>query len=281
MVGDEVTARGATTARAVPGGTLSVDRMPAHWLMARLGKRVLRPGGREATRWLLERARVGPTDDVIELAPGLGATARVLLAKGPRSYVAVERDAAAVSATAEVIADAGAVEARVVKADASRTGVADHGASIVIGEAMLSMQPPRHKQAIIREAARVLRPEGRYLLHELAVVPEDIAPALHAQLERDLGASIHVGVRIGTPRQWREWLEAEGFALEEVRLLPMRLLEVDRLIQDEGLAGTARFAWNVLRTPGALTRMRAVRASFYAHSHRLRAIAMVARRLPT
>ena len=280
MIGDQLTAGSTTASRVEPGGNLSVERMPAHWLMARLGKRVLRPGGREATRWLLERARIDGTDDVIELAPGLGATARELLARGPRSYVAVERDAAAVSATEEVIAAARAVTARVVKADASRTGVADESASVVIGEAMLSMQPARHKQAIIHEAARVLRPGGRYLLHELAVVPEDIAHSDHAQLERDLSASIHVGVRIGTPSQWRQWLEAEGFALEEVHLLPMRLLEVDRLIQDEGLARTARFAWNMLRTRGAFSRMKAVRASFHVHSHSLRAIAMVARRLP-
>lgn len=280
MIGDQLTVGSTTASRVEPGGNLSVERMPAHWLMARLGKRVLRPGGREATRWLLERARIDGTDDVVELAPGLGATARELLARGPRSYVAVERDAAAVSATETVIAGARAVTARVVKADASRTGVADESASVVIGEAMLSMQPPRHKQAIIHEAARVLRPGGRYLLHELAVVPEDIAPSLHAQLEKDLSASIHVGVRIGTPSQWRQWLEAEGFALEEVHLLPMRLLEVDRLLQDEGLARTARFAWNMLRTRGAFARMRAVRASFHAHNHSLRAIAMVARRIP-
>src|SRR5690606_35059595 len=104
---------------------LSVQKMPAHWLMARLGKRVLRPGGREATRWLLERAHIRRSDDVVELAPGLGATARELLARGPRSYVAVERDAGAVSATERVIASAPGVNARVVKADAARTGVAD------------------------------------------------------------------------------------------------------------------------------------------------------------
>ncbi len=27
------------------GADLAVQKMPAHWLMARLGKRVLRPGG--------------------------------------------------------------------------------------------------------------------------------------------------------------------------------------------------------------------------------------------
>ena len=31
------------------------EKMPGHWLLARLGKRVLRPGGLELTQRLLER----------------------------------------------------------------------------------------------------------------------------------------------------------------------------------------------------------------------------------
>lgn len=62
------------------------DHMQGHWLLARLGKRVLRPGGVELTRTLLARAEV--TDaDVLELAPGLGRTAAEILARNPRSYV--------------------------------------------------------------------------------------------------------------------------------------------------------------------------------------------------
>lgn len=39
----------------LPGAELSVRKMPGHWLLARLGKRVLRPrpGGLELTRRLL------------------------------------------------------------------------------------------------------------------------------------------------------------------------------------------------------------------------------------
>lgn len=263
-----------------PGAGLPVAKMPAHWLMARLGKRVLRPGGREATRWLLAQAHLDATDDVVELAPGLGVTARELLARRPHSYVGVERDPEAARVTERALAEVRGTPARVVNADAAHTGLDDASASVVVGEAMLSMQPARHKQAILAEAARVLRPGGRYLVHELAAFPDDIDPELHARLEKDLGRSIHVGVRIGTPAQWREWLRAEGFAVEEMRLLPMRLLEPERLLRDEGVRRSTRFVVNLLRTPGALARMREVRASFRAHARNLRAIAVVARRLP-
>src|SRR5512146_1064698 len=69
-------------------------RQPGHWLLASLGKRVLRPGGLELTRQLLDRLNAGAPDDVVEFAPGMGATARLTLAKRPHSYTGVERDRA-------------------------------------------------------------------------------------------------------------------------------------------------------------------------------------------
>ena len=55
------------------------DAVQGHWLLARLGKKVLRPGGVELTRTLLADARV-VDKDVVELAPGLGRTAVEILA---------------------------------------------------------------------------------------------------------------------------------------------------------------------------------------------------------
>src|SRR4051794_26597211 len=55
----------------MPGETLKTDKMPGHWLLARLGKRVLRPGGRQLTHRMIEALNIGPSDAVIEFAPGL------------------------------------------------------------------------------------------------------------------------------------------------------------------------------------------------------------------
>jgi len=61
-----------TTRRDTPrhgsDGTLpeedkDVTRMQGHWLLARMGKRVLRPGGLELTHRLLERLDIGTTDN--------------------------------------------------------------------------------------------------------------------------------------------------------------------------------------------------------------------------
>jgi SAM-dependent methyltransferase len=248
--------------------------------MARLGKRVLRPGGHETTRWLLAHAKIGGEDDVVELAPGLGITARAIVARGPRSYVGIERDQDARAVATRTVARSGHPDARILGGDAVKVPLPNGSVSLVLGEAMLSMQSAAKKRAIVAEAHRVLRPSGRYAIHELALRPEDIDPALYERIQAELSASIHVGVRIGTVPDWQHWLEEAGFVAESVTTAPMRLLEPDRLVQDEGLLGTLRFLWNALRTPGAVARLRHVRRVFRKHQAHLCAVAIVARRAP-
>ncbi|WP_328436755.1 class I SAM-dependent methyltransferase [Streptomyces sp. NBC_00444] len=129
--------------------------MPGHWLLARLGKRVLRPGGAELTRWMLDALGVDPEDRVVELAAGLGATARLTLTRRPAAYTAVDRDPAAVAALS-ALATVGPTTLRAVRSDAGDTGLPDGDATVVYGEAMLTMQPEPAKRRVVREAHRLL-----------------------------------------------------------------------------------------------------------------------------
>ena len=52
----------------VPGTDRPAEKAAGHWLLAQLGKKVLRPGERETTNWLLSRA-LGGQIDVVEFAP--------------------------------------------------------------------------------------------------------------------------------------------------------------------------------------------------------------------
>jgi SAM-dependent methyltransferase len=277
MASERTAAMGAGDAMQV-GADLDVRKMPAHWLMARLGKRVLRPGGLELTRWLLEHASITPQDDVIELAPGLARTAALILARRPNSYTGIERDTRAAQFAERALASGGFDGARILRADAASVPLADGAASLLVGEAMLSMQTAATKHAIIREAHRLLRPGGRYVIHELAVAPDSIDPTQLARIHTDLSSAIHVGVRIGTVHDWQQWLEHAGFTVEEVTTAPMHLLEPGRLIRDEGLFGALRFAFNAMRTRGAARRLRAVRHVFRLHRQHLCAVALIARR---
>src|SRR6476659_2445854 len=88
------------------------EHVQGHWLLARLGKRVLRPGGVELTRTLLARAEVAGAD-VLELAPGLGRTAAEIIARRPRSYVGAEADPDAANVVRGVVSGyAGHIEVK-------------------------------------------------------------------------------------------------------------------------------------------------------------------------
>lgn len=60
--------------KTLPCQNTNEHKLPGHWLLARMGKRVLRPGGLELTHRLLDVLSIDGDDDVVEFAPGLGIT---------------------------------------------------------------------------------------------------------------------------------------------------------------------------------------------------------------
>lgn len=244
---------------------------PGHWLLARLGKRVLRPGGLEITRTLIDRAGIAGAD-VVELAPGLGATAQLVLAKAPKSYVGVDADPDAAATVQSRIGDRGTV----VTSDADQTGLDDASVDVVLGEAMLTMQGEKGKNAIIAEAARVLRPGGRYAIHEMALEPDTLSDEQKTEIRQALARSIKVNARPLTTAEWTGLLEANGFEVETVAHAPMDLLRPGRNIADEGLLGTLKIVFNVLRRPDARKRVLGMRKVFDKYADEMSGMALIA-----
>jgi hypothetical protein len=254
---------------------LSTDKMPGHWLLARMGKRVLRPGGLELTQKLLTELAIGANDDVVEFAPGLGVTARLTLARNPHSYTAIERDRDAAATVEQFLAGP---SQRCVLGTAEATGLPDGSATVVYGEAMLSMQMTGVKSRIVAEAARLLKAGGRYGIHELCLVPDDIDPGIGEAIARELSSDIHVGVRPLTVAEWHELLTGAGLTVIQEHRAAMHLLEPARVLKDEGLLGAIRFAWNVVRNSEARRRIFAMRRIFRKYRHHLAAVVLVAQK---
>jgi hypothetical protein len=260
----------------LPGSDLDVAKMPGHWLLARLGKRVLRPGGLGLTRALLHGLVIGAEDNVVEFAPGLGVTARMILERGPRNYVGIERDAQAAAWTMRQLPARQNVSVIVGAAD--QTTLPAGSASVVIGEAMLSMQTQEQKRRIAAEAFRLLRSRGRYGIHELAVIPDDMPLGQRQEIDRALSGAIHVGARPLSGEGWKALLEGVGFYVEAIEFAPMHLLRPRRLVQDEGLFGALRLAKNLLLDRAARRRVLAMRRVFERHRANLAAIRVIARK---
>ena len=261
-----------TTARQTPGEQLDMAKMPGHWALARIGKRVLRPGGLELTRRLLDALRIRESDHVVEFAPGLGITAKMALQAKPASYTAVERDEVAARRVAGYLTGS---HQRCVVGSAEKTNLDSGSATVVYGEAMLTMQTTAQKKRITGEAVRLLQREGRYAIHEICLTPDDIDSAKVEKIESDLGAAIRAGVRPLRRAEWRALLESQGLTVEAECTSDFHLLEPMRLVQDEGIRGAMRIAFNVLRDPPARRRLFAMRRAIRKHTPHLAAIMMM------
>lgn len=257
---------------SLPGAALQASKMPGHWLLARLGKRVLRPGGLNLTRRLLGSLVIQSSDAVVEFAPGLGVTARMTLKLNPAAYTAVEGDEAAAGRVRRLLSGP---HQRCLVGNAAEAPLPDQSATVVYGEAMLTMQGTEQKRRIVQEAARLLKPGGRYGIHELCLVPDNLDQRIKDEIEQALSRTIHVGARPLTTGEWRTVLEREGFKVQTEAKRPMRLLEPDRLLQDEGFWGALRFVKNLLRDREARQRVFAMRRIFVKYRLNMAAIMLV------
>src|SRR5690554_2029600 len=108
-----------------------------HWLLAKMGKKVLRPGGRILTEDLIENLNISNTDDVVEFAPGIGHTAKLTLKRNPNTYTAVEVNRTAAKNLKRKFKKK---DIRIVNSSAAKSGLTADSADKVYGEAMLTMQ---------------------------------------------------------------------------------------------------------------------------------------------
>lgn len=246
-----------------------------HWLLAKMGKRVLRPGGRELTQKLLEALAIDETDDVVEFAPGLGHTASMVLGRAPRSYTGVELNEEAAELLERTLSSE---NLRIVRGNASNSSLTENSVNKVYGEAMLTMQTDSQKSSIIAEAYRILKKGGLYGIHELGLSPDGLSEELKTGIRKDLAKSIRVNARPLTRAEWSQLLEAEGFEVVRIEEAPMRLLEFGRVVEDEGVRRTAKILHNLLVYPKERQRILSMRRCFQRHEEYLNALALIARK---
>jgi len=247
-----------------------------HWILARMGKKVLRPGGKELTQKLIHALDIQSQDNLVEFAPGLGYTASLALARKPYSYIGVDADQDAINLLKQKLHGE---RIAFTLGNAAHTQIETQSKEKVYGEAMLTMHADHRKSEIIREAHRILKPGGLYAIHELGLYPNELPEDAKAAIQRDLALSIKVNARPLTEAEWTKLLENEGFKVRKVVTNPMHLLEFSRLLDDEGLFGTVKIIFNICRHADARKRILQMRRIFRKNMQHMNAIAIIAEKL--
>ncbi len=260
-------------ADTIPQQSLDVDKTQGHWVMARLGKTVLRPGGMELTKKMMGDLSISATDSVIEFAPGMGATAKMTLDKSPYQYTAIDREGKVTGRMAKLLEG---TNHSCIKGLAQESGLENSSATKVYSEAILTMHSHKQKKAIIDEANRLLKTDGLYGIHEVGIV--DSANADISEIEKDLTNSIKVGARPLPIESWRTLIEESGFEIVAQHSTPFHLLEPKRIFSDEGFWGALKFFRNMVRFPRERKAIFNMKSVFKKHEKHLCAISFVARK---
>jgi len=255
---------------------LDFEKAPAYAVLFHLGKKSMRPGGLELTRHLLNELQIGLTDEVVEFAPGRGLTTKMVLRLQPQSYTAVERDQISQQKVQEILSTAGQGEC--VVGTAQKTGLRSDCATVVFGEAMLTMQSRNNKLEIIKEAFRLLKPGGRYGIHETCLLNTEAAKEKKNEIEKALRAALRVGARPLLLTAWKDILEEAGFSVQHIFEAPMTLLTPKRLIQDEGMFGLIHFISRAVRSRTAHQRLHKIRGTFNKYKNHINSAAIVAQK---
>lgn len=144
---------------------------------------------------------------------------------------------------------------------------------------MLSMHANHRKAVIIREAHRLLKTGGLYGIHKLGLMPDGIADETKNNIQKELAISLKVNARPLTQAEWIVLVEQQGFKVLKVITNPMHLLELKRVIEDEGLLRTLKIGFNIVTHPKVAKRILAMRAVFQKYNRLMNAVAIVAQKV--
>lgn len=253
----------------------TINNKEGHWILARMGKKVLRPGGKELTMQMIDKLNISHNDDVVEFAPGLGFSANISLKKNPKSYTGVElNDEAAERLQKKITGE----NRKIILGAAENSSLDGSAYHKVYNEAILTMQSDKKKAEIIKEAYRILKPEGLYGVHEIGLIPNDISEELKVEIKRELARVIKVNARPLTIAEWTGLMEKEGFEVVYTATNPFHLLEPARIIEDEGFGRTLKIVFNILTHKYERKRILAMRKVFRKYEAQMNSVVVIARK---
>lgn len=118
-----------------------------HTLLARLGKKRLRPGGIEATNWLLSHINFETSPKILEVACNMGTNMIELAKKYGCHIIGLDQNEQALEKAKENIQKNHLEDVlSVICGNALHLPFADNSFDIIINEAMLTMLPPHAKE---------------------------------------------------------------------------------------------------------------------------------------
>jgi len=226
----------------------SVAEADPYLLFGLLGKKVIHPGGRNATEQLLAAAELRPEHDVLDIGCGVATTAVEIARRfGSRVVAADISIDMRERATANVRRAGQAARVSVQAADICALPFPDSSFDRVIAEAVTMFVD---RDQAITELVRVCRPGGLVLATEFQWRRPPTPEARHAFL-----GEVCPGMLFDTVEDWLERYGRAGLTELSSTTGPFEMMTPGGFLSDEGLANSVRVMARALGDPVARRRM--------------------------
>jgi predicted O-methyltransferase YrrM len=254
--------------------TLNPDLATGHQVLAAVGKKILRPGGRAATEQLLRFANFQPGETVLELAASFGESAIALSKQFGVRVIGIEKNPDSVARARANIEAAGVTHlVEIIEGDIFHLDAISERFDYVLAEAILTMQSPLGKAKLLKMIHDRLKPSGQFLSHELCVRSDR-----QAEIHQALAQTLRVNSTPLTEAAWIEACETDGLKVLQHQTGKMGLLDPARIVKDEGWSNAVKFFWNILTQAQLRQRVFAMQQVFQKYKQDLGYLILVAER---
>ncbi|WP_154837187.1 class I SAM-dependent methyltransferase [Staphylococcus sp. Marseille-Q1834] len=218
--------------------------LSGHTFLATLGKKRLRPGGKVATDWLIQKGHFSKEKKVLEVACNMCTTSIELATTYHCHIEGVDLNNSALEQGRKNVAKHHLEHyIHLTQANATKLPFEDNSFDIILNEAMLTMSPLAMKEKVLQEYYRVLKPSGILLTHDITIVNRP----LKEQVITELSNAINVKVTPLTTEHWYQLYQSAGFSTIESHTGKLSLMSPPGMIKDEGIMGTLKIIKNALK----------------------------------
>ena len=223
-----------------------MSNIAGHTFLARLGKKRLRPGGIQATKWLMAKSQIKKGNHILEVACNMGTTLFDISKKHEITAVGIDIDDQALL-KAKQYAEKLHLKNKLtfIVGDATQLPFDDDSFDIVINEAMLTMLSIKQKEKALQEYYRVLKPNGILLTHDVCLNQDD--EDINRQIQSDLSKNIQITVQPLTKSSWLNLLSKAQFNRISYQTGKVTLLKPFGMIKDEGLINALKLMKHALK----------------------------------